>query len=199
MVPLALIQGIPGLRFDIRDNEAWFLLNGRRLQTRLNSLQYTLDGKAGSFRSAINPWQYGIAVPGRDLCEALGGQVEWDENNRAIHIKTPLQTPPVPHNSADEALPVRLAFIHEGQLYLLNATQTGEDPLVIPSQNVEQIVGWSHDGQWLAYVQRPGDDRYCGEEYLWVVSADGRQNQCLDNSPWLAIMEHRHGHRRIIP
>lgn len=37
MVPLVLIEGLPGLRLNVRDNLAWFALNGRELTTTVGS------------------------------------------------------------------------------------------------------------------------------------------------------------------
>ena len=79
MVPLALIEGLPGLRLNVRDNRAWFALNGRELTTTLDSSNYIMDGQQYHWRCGLQPWKYGIAVPARDLLRpwtpASGGMV----------------------------------------------------------------------------------------------------------------------------
>ncbi len=182
MVPLALLS-FPGMRLDVRDNQAWFALNGRQLRSTVGSNTYTMDGQSKPWRCGVQRWQYGFAVPGRDLFEALGASVRWDGNERAIYITAPAPAPAVPNSLSETSLPLRLAFIQDEQLWLLDASDPGAQPFLVPSRNIEQIIGWSYDGKWLAYLQRAGDDKYAGIENLWVVSSDGQQSQCLDAVP----------------
>ncbi|MEA4924305.1 MAG: stalk domain-containing protein [Syntrophomonadaceae bacterium] len=182
MVPLALLS-FPGMRLDIRDNQAWFALNGRQLHSTVGSNTYTMDGQSKTWRSGVQRWQYGFAVPGRDLFEALGASVRWDENERAIYITAPVTAPAIPNRLSEASLPLRLAFIQDEQLWLLDAGDPGAQPFLVPSRNIEQIIGWSYDGKWLAYLQRAGDDEYAGIENLWVVSSNGQQPQCLNEVP----------------
>jgi hypothetical protein len=183
MLPLALIQTIPGLRLDVRDTQAWFSLNGRQLTAAIGSKTYTIDGQDKTWRCGIQPWQYGLAVPGRDLLEALGAGVSWNDTEKAIYITVPVPVPAVPINLSPISLPLRLALIQDEQLWLLDTSKPGAQPFLVPSRNVEQIIGWSHDGNWLAYLQRVNDDKYSGDMSLWVVSSDGQQTQCLDELP----------------
>ena len=183
MVPLALIQSLPGLRLNVRDNQAWFALNGRQLRTTVGSNDYTIDGQNKTWRCGLQPWRYGIAVPGRDLFEALGASVRWDGNERAIYIDAPPPASTAPENLSEASLPLRLAFIQDEQLWLLDAGDPGVQPLSVPGSNVEQIIGWSPDGKWLAYMQRVNGEPFSGEKNLWVVSSDGQRRQCLDNLP----------------
>jgi Tol biopolymer transport system component len=131
----------------------------------------------------LQPWRYGIAVPARDLFKALGASVRWDGNERAIYITVPLPTPTIPENLSEASLPLRLAFIRDGQLWLLDASVPGAQPFLAPGGNVERVIGWSQDGAWLAYLQSSNGEESPGDENLWVVSADGRQSQCLDTLP----------------
>lgn len=180
MIPLVLIQNIPGLRLDVRDNQAWFALNGKELSSTIGSNTYIIDGQSRTWRCGLQSWKYGIAVPGRDLFEALEAEVSWEEKDRAIYITTVPPAPSIPENLSQTSLPLRLAFIQDEQLWLLDASEPGSQPFPVPSRNVEQIIGWSYDGKWLAYLQRMGDDKYSGDMNLWVVAADGRNPQCLD-------------------
>ncbi len=183
MVPLVLIQGLPGLRLDVRDNQAWFALNGRELSSTVGSNTCVIDGQNKTWRCGLQLWRYGIAVPGRDLFESLGASVRWDENERAIYITAPVPTPTIPENLSPSSLPLRVAFIQDEQLWLLDASEPEAQPSLVPSRNMEQIIGWSHDGKWLAYLQRSSDDRYPEDVILWVVSSDGQNPQCLDVLP----------------
>jgi len=135
----------------------------------------------------LKPWKYGIAVPARDLFEALGGSVQWDGKNRAIYITVPVESSPVPQRVAKTALPVRLAFIHDERLWLLDMDKPGAEPQLVPGENVDQIIGWSGDGQWLAYLRRTSDDEFSEDTRLWVVRADGQQSQCLDDQPVVSV------------
>ncbi|NSW82469.1 MAG: hypothetical protein HPY90_04205 [Syntrophothermus sp.] len=183
LVPLALIEGIPGLRFDIRDNQALFAINGRELKTAVGSDSYTLDGKTYRWRCGLKPWKYGIAVPARDLFEALGGSVRWDGKNRAVYIDVPVESAPMPQRVAKAALPLRMAFVHDERLWLLDMNRPEAEPQLVPGENVDQIIGWSEDGQWLAYLRRTSDDAFSDDTRLWVVRADGEQSLCLDDQP----------------
>lgn len=183
MVPLALIEGLPGLRLNVRDNRAWFALNGRELTTTLDSSNYIMDGQQYHWRCGLQPWKYGIAVPARDLFEALDASVRWDGENRAIYINAPVQSAAVPQRVTGNALPLRLAFTHEERLWLLDADKAGAQPQPVSTPKVDHIIGWSHDGQWLAYLQRQRNDKFSGDLNLWVVGADGQQPQRLDDRP----------------
>lgn len=183
LAPLALIEGIPGLRFDIRDNQAWFAINGHELKTTVGSDSYTLDGKTYRWRCGLKPWKYGIAVPARDLFEALGCSVRWDGKNRAVYIDVPVESAPMPQRVAKAALPLRMAFVYDERLWLLDMNRPGAEPQPVPGKNVEQIIGWSTDGQWLAYLRRTSEDEYSEDVCLWVVRADGGQSWCLDDQP----------------
>jgi len=183
MVPLALIQSLPGLRLDVHDGQAWFALNGRELRTTVGSNAYTIDEQSKTWRCGLQPWQYGIAVPGHDLFEALGASVRWDGKETAIYITAPVPIPTVPKNLSVVSLPLRLAFIQDEQLWLLDASDPGAQPFLVPSRNMEQSIGWSRDGKWLAYLQRSSDDQFSGDKNLWVVASDGQQRQCLDTLP----------------
>lgn len=183
MIPLALIEGIPGLRFNIRDNQAWFALNGRQLTTTVDSNSYIMDGQKHIWRCGLKPWKYGIAVPGRELLEALGAKVEWDEKNRAIYISSPTLPVPIPNKVSSQTLPLHLAFIHEGQLWLLEAEKSGAKPQPVATPQVAQIIGWSRDGQWLAYLQHQEDNKSTGDYKLWIVPSDGQQPRCVDERP----------------
>ncbi|ADI02072.1 stalk domain-containing protein [Syntrophothermus lipocalidus] len=183
LVPLALIEGIPGLRFDIKDNQAWFAINGRQLKTTVGSNTYTLNGKSYRWRCGLQYWEYGIAVPARDLFEALGCGVRWDGENRAVYIDVPVESAPMPQRVAKAALPLRMAFIHDERLWLLDMNRAEAEPQLVPGENVDQIIGWSEDGQWLAYLRRTSDDEFSDDTRLWVVRADGEQSLCLDDQP----------------
>ncbi|HWP98807.1 MAG TPA: hypothetical protein VN426_18345 [Syntrophomonadaceae bacterium] len=183
MVPIGMLESIPGLRLDIRDNQAWFALYGRQLTTTMGSDSYVLDGQQHHWRHGLEPWQYGTAAPGRDLLEALGASVRWEASEPALYITIPVQNPSVPTNVSPAAEPMHLAFIHESQLWLLNVNQPEAQPQPVSTQNVDQIIGWSHDGQWLAYLQRQDKEKYVGDLSLWVVRSDGQQSQCLKEVP----------------
>lgn len=183
MVPLVLIQNLPGLRLDVRDDQAWFGLNGRQLRSTIGSNTYMIDGQSKTWRCGLQLWQYGIAVPARELFEALGAGVSWDEEERAIYITAAVPAPTIPENLSPTSLPLRVAFIQDEQLWLLDGSEPGAQPSLVPSRNMEQIIGWSHDGKWLAYLQRSSDDRYSGDMNLWLVSSDGQSPQFLDALP----------------
>lgn len=183
MIPISIIQNIPGIRLDIQSNQAWFALNGRKVTTSIGSDSYVQEGQQHHWRHGLEPWQYGIAAPGRDLFEALGANVLWDSSQSAVYITIPVQSPPLPSNVSPAAEPLCLAFIYEGQVWLLDVDQSGALPQAVPSRNVDELVGWSHDGQWLAYVQRQGEDKYTGDLSLWVTRSDGQQTQCLKEAP----------------
>ncbi|MGD0152462.1 MAG: stalk domain-containing protein [Thermacetogeniaceae bacterium] len=115
-----------------------------------------------------------LFAPVRFVAEALGGHASWDEQTQTVEIASK-QTANV-HRLCDGSLPANIAFTSNGYLWLLHTEEHGEPPVQVTHTGTVSIVGWSPDGQWLAYLQndsRGQDAAYSDDNHLWVVMADG--------------------------
>ncbi|CEP69098.1 Six-bladed beta-propeller, TolB-like [Moorella glycerini] len=123
-------------------------------------------------------------APLRFLAGALGAAVAWDEQNLTATITTP--PAPVPERAYSGAFPARVAFTANGILYLLDGSRAGAKPVRVTKEGtVVTILGWSPDGQWLAYLQREKQEEWAAKPYLWVVKADGSGAFQVDPRPVL--------------
>ncbi len=71
----------------------------------------------------------------------------------------------------------RLAFVSAGQLYVLDGTVAGKPAVLHKVAGPGSIVamGWSPDGQWLAFLSAPDDPQGAGAVgILWLARADGQ-------------------------
>jgi hypothetical protein len=125
-----------------------------------------------------------LMVPLRFMAEALGAKVVWYEKTRTVEV--------VSKQAADvrrvyaPVLPARIAFTNKGHLWLMDGSEQGRPPVQITREGTVSLIGWSADGNWLAYLQNA--DREAGafhsqSNYLWVVKADGSDAYQVDQSP----------------
>jgi Tol biopolymer transport system component len=58
---------------------------------------------------------------------------------------------------------------------LLNGYQAGTPPVRVTNDDhfSDTAPSFSHDGRWLMYLRYSPDEKYDGEDYLWVVRSDG--------------------------
>ncbi|WP_126427157.1 WD40 repeat domain-containing protein [Brevibacillus marinus] len=80
------------------------------------------------------------------------------------------------------ALPARIAFVSEQRLWMLDARDPAAQPVPLTEPGVTQIVGWSHDGQWLAYLYVPPEDPQKGP-FLHVVNQDASRRAQVADQP----------------
>lgn len=72
-----------------------------------------------------------------------------------------------------------LAFVQQGLLYTLNGT-TGDIKQITDSGRAAQPA-WSHDGQWLAYINITEQDSGSGQ--LWLARQDGSPTRPIPGLP----------------
>ncbi|WP_258358536.1 stalk domain-containing protein [Moorella sulfitireducens] len=125
-----------------------------------------------------------VLAPVRFLAESLGAEVSWNAITLTIAITIP--SPPVAERVYAAPIPARLAFTSGGILYLLEGSQDGAAPVQVTKEDtVATILGWSHDGRWLAYLLREKQEDEAARPYLWVVRADGSDALQVDPRPVL--------------
>jgi len=88
-----------------------------------------------------------------------------------------------PARVTQEAVPAKIAFTNQQQLWLLDGQTAGARPKQITSDGTAEIVGWSADGQWLLFLKDKDSDSYTAPGYLWVVRADGSGAVQVDERP----------------
>ncbi|ACV61764.1 copper amine oxidase domain protein [Desulfofarcimen acetoxidans DSM 771] len=118
------------------------------------------------------------------LASALGGRVKWDQAASMAQITTSQPVPlPKPERIEMAAFAARVAFTSDGHLWLVDGRQTDSTPISLTEAGPAEIVGWSSNGEWLAYLQSDISDEYASRQYLWVVKADGTGAIQLDERP----------------
>ncbi|MEW5899543.1 MAG: stalk domain-containing protein, partial [Bacillota bacterium] len=144
-----------------------------------------------------------IIAPLRFVAEALGAAVKWDEKKDLIQISLPEEpghgsppenTPP-PDTAAEKVYstssPSRVAFTRDGCLWLADGQGNNSPVNAVPVPNTcaaaVKILGWSPDGQWLAYLLGPAKDNYGAKDCLWVVRADGTGTRQVEQKPVAGI------------
>ncbi|WP_338827032.1 stalk domain-containing protein [Neomoorella thermoacetica] len=125
-----------------------------------------------------------VLAPARFLAESLGAGVSWNALTLTVAITTP--PPAVPERVYAAPFPARVAFSANNHLWLLDGSQAGAGPVQVTKDGAVQILGWSPDGQWLAYLQWETSEFRAGKPYLWVVRADGNGAFQVDQRPVLA-------------
>lgn len=80
-----------------------------------------------------------------------------------------------------QALPSKsdLAFIHNNLLYV--ADGNSEKTIQLTNSGQALAPAWSHDGQWLAFLQVNNVDRQTGS--LWLTRRDGQQAHVVQGLP----------------
>jgi len=137
---------------------------------------------AKPFELTVGPRLVGeiFYVPLRKIIEGLGAKVNWDEKNYQIQIKTGERFMP-PETLEREAFNAMVAYTDNGHLWLLDGREENSQPKMITDTGYAELIGWSNDGQWLAYKYfAKGRSE---EAFLWVVSADGSHNRPIDTVP----------------
>ncbi|MGI9950961.1 stalk domain-containing protein [Moorellaceae bacterium AZ2] len=116
-------------------------------------------------------------VPLRFLAHTLGWRVKWNANTQTADLLG------LPERAYINAFPGRLAFTNDNCLWLLDGSTPGAAPVQVTEKGAVEILGWSPDGQWLAYLWRETTEHYSGKPYLWVVRFDGSNNYQVDPRP----------------
>jgi len=75
---------------------------------------------------------------------------------------------------------LRLAYMEQNQLHIREAgtNNLAEHQITLTGKN--DIIGWSRDGNWLAFQQWTAKGK---APYLWVISKDGEKLQQLSSHP----------------
>lgn len=122
-----------------------------------------------------------LMVPLRSVCEQYGIKLDWDEQQWMINLQVPdfFQS----KRLYNPSIPAQIAFLNHDHLFIMDGSKPGAEPVLVSQGGVNQIVGWSADGQWLAYLNTPLKNSYYGEQYLWVVKADGSGAMQIDHHP----------------
>jgi len=120
-----------------------------------------------------------VLAPVRFLAQALGWGVRWEGMGRAAYL-----TPPPQRVMADR-FPARVAFTNDQHLWLLDGTRPAQEPVQVTHGGSVEILGWSPDGNWLAYLWRETQELYLDKAYLWVVKFDGSLSFQVDARPVL--------------
>lgn len=81
------------------------------------------------------------------------------------------------------AIPAQIAFTHQKQLWMVNASDPQAAPRQVTSSGDVQIAGWSADGAWLFYLHAPSTEEAGSNMHLWAVKADGTGAFQVDPRP----------------
>lgn len=160
----------------IKDNQTIILKPGER-EVWENGRQFELATPPQIINNRLQ-------VSLKFLASALGGKVKWDQAASMAQITTSQPVPlPKPERIETAAFAARVAFTSDGRLWLVDGRQTDSPPISLTAAGPVEIVGWSANGEWLAYLQSGPSDEHAGKQYLWVVKADGTGAIQLDERP----------------
>lgn len=154
---------------------------GKEIQFMINSDECVTDGQTIKLGCSTFAYHNRLMVPLRSVCEIFGIKLDWDALSQTVNLDVPnlLKT----ERLYNPAIPAQIAFINHGHLYIMDGNQPGSAPLLINGRGENEIIGWSADGQWLAYLNNPVRYNFSSEQYLWVVKADGSQSAKIDSHP----------------
>lgn len=153
----------------------------KKIQFKINSDECVTDGQTIKLGYSTFAYHNCLMVPLRSVCEIFGIKLDWNALNQTVNLDIPgLINSERLYNAA---IPAQIAFINHGHLYIMDGNQPGSTPVLINRKGENEIIGWSADGQWLAYLNSPVRYNSSGEQYLWVVKADGSQTTEIDSHP----------------
>jgi Tol biopolymer transport system component len=159
--------------WDAGQRMATLTADGAIIKLYADSPRASLNGSPVDLDSPARILHDRIFAPVRFVAEGLGARVNWNEPAQAVEI-TSKEAADV-NRVYNDALPARIAFTNLGHLWLLDAGAAGGQPQQVTTEGTAGIIGWSPDGQWLAYLlsDERGDASFSGSSRLWVVGADG--------------------------
>ncbi|MFY0545317.1 hypothetical protein [Brevibacillus sp. H7] len=79
--------------------------------------------------------------------------------------------------------PAQIAFTNNHHLWIVDGRKPHAAPRQLTRQGSVEIVGWSHDGEWLLYLHHSTVEAYQSPGYLWAVKADGTGAFQVDSRP----------------
>lgn len=80
-------------------------------------------------------------------------------------------------------VPARIAFTRNQQLWVLDAADGKTAPKQVTTSGKAELIGWSHDGEYLMYTRQEQLDSSSGPKFLWIVKGDGSNPQLVDPRP----------------
>lgn len=183
LTPASYLAGALGaeITWDSEQHMATLNADGTIIKLYAGSRKAFLDGKPVVLDAPASILQDRFFAPVRFVAEALGAQVSWDEHAQTVEIASK-QAADVRRVHTD-VLPAHIAFSNSGHLWLLDAGIVGGPPQQVTHKGTVSVIGWSPDGQWLAYLQSNERDSgafYSENNRLWVVRADGTEAYQVD-------------------
>ncbi len=185
LVPMRLLAEALGANVTWNDSNGTALVSTREtgIALKVNNREVVKNGQTLTIEAPAQIKQGRLLVPLRFLAESLGAEVAWNQNIPAVAITNP--PIPIPERIHKEAFPAQVAFSNNNNLWLLDGNQADAEPLQITTQGSVEIIGWSPDGQWLAYLQHGTPELWASDPYLWVVKADGSSAVQVEPRPIL--------------
>jgi Tol biopolymer transport system component len=152
------------------------------VQIVADSANVTVNGMVINFGTEARIIQDRIYAPVW-IMERFHAWVELNEADRSVHLTSEQPTAVVKRVYAP-AFPLRVAWIADGRLCLLDGTVGGSQAVKVAlNDQVSHIVGWSPDGWWLMFLCYPTQDSFSDLNYLWVVGAAGTGAFQVDPRP----------------
>lgn len=86
-----------------------------------------------------------------------------------------------PTRVSKQTFPFCVALQNEQTVLLWDASKQGSQPIPVATDGKVQIIDWSVNGEWIAYLRSPVPESYLGPWYLWVSKADESKNYQVDS------------------
>lgn len=179
LVPVRDLARAVGTKVSWDEKKQMVLVTSPKATVRfqIGSSEAMVDGEKVTLPSPVILKNGRTMVPLRFLAQVLGLAVNWDERTQTATLIAP------PERVYWGAFPARVAFTANNNLWLLDGSQAGAQPVQVTKEGSVQILGWSPDGQWLAYLQRETPEPWESKPYLWVVKYDGSGAVQVDPRP----------------
>ncbi|MGZ4123693.1 MAG: hypothetical protein ACXVOI_10875, partial [Tumebacillaceae bacterium] len=86
-----------------------------------------------------------------------------------------------PVRLAPTTIPATIAFKSHNALWLMDGKKAKSQPQRVTFQGTVDLVDWSADGAWFAFLRYPSEEKR-SEGTLWVVRSDGNVVQQVDTA-----------------
>ncbi|MBM7109054.1 Protein TolB [Brevibacillus laterosporus] len=87
----------------------------------------------------------------------------------------------IPTRVSKQTFPFYVAMQNEQTVLLWDASKQDSQLIPVATDGKVQIIDWSANKEWIAYLRSPDRKSYSGPWYLWISKADGSKKYQVDS------------------